>query len=258
MLIEQQVKQLNALNEWFQSALGLSVADEFKKQLHPVLNYLKGDTLLQLGHFTHNSWLGELQFNRKWLASPYYIKDDNLLVCSLNHIPLPRNSLDCVVVPLSLEPFNDSLNVVDEIDRVLKSMGYVVFLSLNPWSLWGGAIKSGLLNCYAEKEIKMQTAFHLNRLFIQRGYRQCSLNNFYYIPPVNSRTLIKKLSFFNEIGKMLWPFPSGFYCYIAQKYEAIGPSLVAEEVLQSIPKDYNASLPVTNALGREKVFEQNI
>ncbi|RUR12206.1 methyltransferase domain-containing protein [Legionella sp. km772] len=249
MLIEQQIKQFTSLNKWFQNSLGLSVAEEFKKQLEPVLDYLKGDTLLQLGHYTHNLWLDDLQFNKKWLASPFYAKEDNLLVCSLNHIPLQRNSLDCVVAPLAIEPFDDSVNLIDEIDRILKPMGYVVFFSLNPWSLWGGAIKSGVVNCYSEKQIKMQTAFHLNRLFIQRGYRQCSLNNFYYIPPVNNSTLIKKLSFCNEIGKMLWPFPSGFYCYIAQKYEAISPSLVTDAVMEALPKEYDASLPVTNILG---------
>ncbi len=246
MLIEQQIKQFNALNEWFQTSLGLSVADEFTKQLHPVLDYLKGDTLLQLGHCAHNSWLDELQFNKKWIASPFYAKRDNILVSSLNHIPLPRNSLDCVVVPLTMEPFNNSLNLIDEIDRILKPMGYVVFLCLNPWSLWGGAIKCGLLSCYAEKQIKMQTPFHLNRIFIQRGYRQCSLNNFYYIPPVNNTSLIKKLTFCNEIGKMLWPVPSGFYCYIAQKYETIGPSPLLEEVIQKVSKDYETSLPMPN------------
>ena len=252
MLIEQQVKQFNALNEWFQTSLGLSVADEFKKQIHPVLDYLKGDSLLQLGHFTHNSWLDELQFNKKWIASPYFIKEENALICSLSQIPLPRNTLDCVFLPLAIEPFKNPLNLVDEIDRILKPMGYVVFLGLNPWSLWGAAIKWGFLQCYAEKDIKMQTAFHLNRLFIQRGYRQCLLNNFYYIPPVNNKALIKKLGFCNEIGKMLWPFPSGFYCYIAQKYEVIAPSLIVNEVIQSLPKDYEVSLPVSNIISREK------
>lgn len=252
MLIEQQVKQFNALNEWFQTSLGLSVADEFKKQLAPVLEYLKGDSLLQLGYFTHNSWLDELQFNRKWIASPYFLNESNLLVCSLNQIPLPRSSVDCVLVPLAIEPFENNLNLVDEIDRILKPMGYVVLLGLNPWSLWGAAIKLGLVHCYDEKNIKMQTSFHINRLFIQRGYKQCSLNNFYYIPPVNNKTLIKKLSFCNEIGKMLWPFPSGFYCYIAQKYQAIEPTLITEKVVQAIPKDYETSLPVTNTASREK------
>lgn len=246
MLIEQQVKQLNALHEWFQSVLGLSVADEFKKQFSPVLDYLKGETLLQLGHCANNLWLDDLQFNKKWIASPFYTNEKNTLVCSLNHIPLQRNSLDCIIAPLTVEPFINSLTLIDEMDRVLKPMGYVVFLGLNPWSLWSGALKCGWLHCYAEKKLKLHTSFHLNRILVQRGYRQCALNHFYYIPPVNNPALLKKLTFFNEVGKMLWPFPSGFYCYIAQKYEPIGPSLLVDTSIQAIPNEYESSLQATN------------
>ncbi len=246
MLIEQQIKQFNALNDWFQTFLGLSVAVEFKKQLHPVRDYLKGEYLLQLGYCSHNMWLDELQFNKKWIVSPFNAYANDLLISSLHQIPIQRNSLDCVIVPLALEPFNNSLNIIDEIDRILKPMGYVIFFSFNPWSLWGGAIKCGLLDCYGKKEIKMKTAFHLNRLFTLRGYKQCSLNSFYYIPPFNNRVLIKKLSFCNEIGKMLWPFPSGFYCYIAQKHQVISPSLIVEEIIQTVPNKYEPSLPLTH------------
>jgi SAM-dependent methyltransferase len=245
-LIEQQIKQFYALNEWFQSSLGLSVADEFRKQLSPVLDYLKGETLLQLGSCSRNSWLDDLQFTNKWIASPFSIDKKNSLISSLNQIPLQRNSIDCIVAPLTMEPFDNSLNLIDEIDRILKPMGYVVFLCFNPWSLWGGAMKCGLLNCYAEKKLKMHTPFHLNRIFLQRGYRQCSLNNFYYIPPVNNKSLLNKLSFFNEVGKMLWPFPSGFYCYIAQKYEPISPSLDVQAVIRVISKDYDSPLQAIN------------
>lgn len=120
-------------------------------------------------------------------------------------------------------------------------MGYVILLCINPWSLWGGAIKCGLLNCYNDHNIKMRTPFNLNRMFIQRGYRQASLNNFCYLPPVNSATLIKKLTFLDEIGKMLWPYPSGFYCYIAQKYQVIQPSLTLMSISQPI-NDYQSPL----------------
>jgi hypothetical protein len=52
-----------------------------------------------------------------------------------------------------------------------------------------------------------------------RGYRQCSLTSFYYIPPFRHQSLIEKLEFFNVMGRMVWPFPAGFYCFIAQKHQ---------------------------------------
>lgn len=243
MLIEQQIKQFRALNKWFQSPLGLFAAHEFAVNLDSIDEYVCGETLLQLGNCGENIWLKKLKFNHKWIASPFPLAPIQL-ESKLNHLPLNRNSVDCIIAPLTLEPFNDSLSLIDEIDRVLKPMGFVILLCINPWSLWGGAVKLGLLNCYRDRTIKMHPPFNLNRVFIQRGYRQISLTNFCYIPPVNSALLIKKLAFIDEIGKMLWPIPSGFYCYIAQKHQLIQPSLMVRSITKPI-SDYPPLQPVT-------------
>lgn len=247
MLIEQQTKRYNKLNTWFQTPLGLFVAEEFTLQLELVTDFLNGETLLQLGAGGNNPWLNALNFKHKWLAAPDITTKNISIQCSLAQLPLNRNSIDCIIAPLSLEAFSNGFSLIDEIDRVLKPMGFVIFLCINPWSLWGGAMKCGMLSCYGDRKIKMRSPFNLNRIFIQRGYRQCSLSNFCYIPPVNSKSLIKKLTFFDEVGKMLWPFPSGFYCYIAQKYEYISPALLPTPVLQPMTKDYKSPMqPATN------------
>ncbi len=246
MLIGQQIKQYRALNKWFQSPLGLFAAHEFAVNLESVHELLSGETLVQLGNCGDNVWLKKLKFAHQWVASPFALANKIQFESELNQLPLSRNSIDCLVAPLTLEPFNNSITLIDEIDRVLKPMGFVVLLCINPWSLWGGAIKYGMLNCYRDRTIKMRTPFNLNRLFIQRGYRQVSLTNFCYIPPVNSASLIKKLTFLDEIGKMLWPYPSGFYCYIAQKYQIIQPSLFVSPISSPI-SDYQLPLqPATS------------
>ncbi|CAM2909546.1 methyltransferase domain-containing protein [Legionella worsleiensis] len=247
MLIDQQIKHFKALNIWFQSPLGLSVVREFNNQLDLVKECLRGDALLQLGSCSTNPWLDSLSYHSKWLASPFEPHEGISLECSFSQIPLTRNSVDCVLAPMVLEPFDNSFSLIDEIDRILKPMGLIVLFSINPWSLWGAAMKLGLLNCYDHRKISLRTAFHLNRIFLQRGYRQCSLTNFGYIPPVNKKSLITKLTFFDEVGKMIWPYPSGFYCFIAQKYEHIGPSLLAQPVTHLDVKPYKSPLqPATN------------
>lgn len=247
MLIEQQKKHYQALNEWFQTPLGLKVAYEFTNQLEPLTDFLKGNTLLQLGACGSNSWLEPLDFKHKWIASPCYVPNKTDLECAFNHIPIHRGTVDCVLAPLTLEPFGASLSLMDEMDRIIKPMGFMVLLSINPWSLWGGAMKCGLVHCYNNRKIKMRTPYAINKLLAQRGYRQCLLNNFGYIPPVTSNTILEKLQFLDEVGKMLWPFPAGFYCYIAQKYEAITPAVIGDALIQPISKKYNAPLqPVAN------------
>lgn len=235
MLIEQQIKQYRTLNKWFKSPLGLFAAHEFLDNLDSEQEYSYGKTLLQLGNCGDNLWLKKFHYANKWIASPFIVANKVQLECSLNQLPLDRNSVDCVLAPLTLEPFGNTLSLIDEIDRVLSPMGFVIILSINPWSLWGGAMKTKLLHCFKDHKVKMRTPFNLNWIFLQRGYKQHSLSNFCYIPPVTNSSLIKKLIFLNEIGKMLWPFPSGFYCYIAQKYQIIQPSLVTK----SIEKPFN-------------------
>ncbi len=249
MLINQQIQEYGTLNQWFQSPLGLFVAREFTYLLKSLAQPLQGETLLQLGNCGSNGWLDTLRFNHKWIASPLKTNQVNQIECSLSQLPISRNSLDCVVVPLTLEPFGNGFGLLDEIDRVLKPMGCVVFMSINPWSVWGASVKCGWVHCYAKNKIKLRTPYHLNRIFLQRGYVQQSLIHFCYIPPINDQNMITKLSFFNEMGKMLWPFPSGLYCYIAQKYEYIKPSLMSNALIKPISADYKSPLqPAVNNL----------
>jgi hypothetical protein len=69
------------------------------------------------------------------------------------------------------------------------------------------------------------SSLSLKHDMLSRGYSLCLLDSFYYIPPVANRKWIHYLEFLNEVGKMVWPFPAGFYCLVMQKYQPIGPSL---------------------------------
>lgn len=246
-MIELQKKQFRTLNKWFRSPLGLYVAHEFLIHLELEKDYLWGDTLVQLGACGDNLWLQKFNYKTKLILSPYPLAHKIHLQSALNHLPLDRNSVDCVIAPLTFEPFGTNLNLLDEIDRVLKPMGFILLLGINPWSVWGGALKLGLLGCYAHQKIKMRSSFSINRMFIHRGYRQYSLNNLCYMPPINNNSLIKKMTLLDEIGKMLWPFPSGFYCYIAQKYQLIQPSLRELTVKQPLKKYQPPLQPVVSS-----------
>ncbi len=47
-------------------------------------------------------------------------------------LPFKRDSIDCILAPLTLQCFNLNKNPIDEIDRVLKPMGYLVIFGTNP------------------------------------------------------------------------------------------------------------------------------
>ena len=81
---------------------------------------------------------------------------------------------------------------------------------------------------------------------LHRGYTQCALTSFYYIPPVTNEFLIRKLEFLNEMGKMVWPFPAGFYCLIMQKYQPCSPSLLLDIADKGVLIQQESSLQATS------------
>lgn len=224
MLNEQDAKY-RGLDDWFKTAQGTRVGKAFASELTAYSDVLHGDRLLQLGSCGDNVWLTALQYRCKWLVTPYDTQKTSM-VSAINGLPINRNSVDCVLAPLTLEAFGYDKNPMDEIDRVLKPMGYVIFFGINPWSFWGAALRFRLMHCFGNNVGKLTSSLSLAHEMSSRGYSQCALTSFYYIPPVTNKNLIRKLEFFNEMGKMIWPFPAGFYCFIAQKYQPASPNLL--------------------------------
>lgn len=218
MIFNEQAQKYHALDAWFQTPQGRGVSRAFLSELEIIQEKFKGDRLLQLGHCGENSWLSALSYREKLLISPCQHAKNTALFTSLQALSINRNSADCVIAPFIMEAFPKNKVPFDEIDRILKPMGYIIFFGINPWSLWGAALRWGGLACFAKNSATLNSVFSLKHAFLQRGYQQCFLNSFYYIPPVKNAKLIKNLAFFNEIGKMLVPFPAGFYCLVVQKY----------------------------------------
>ena len=190
----------------------------FAAQLKQVSARLRGMTLLQLGNCGDNLWLSSLKYPYKWIVSPSNDTSNINLTGAFTTLPIDRSSIDCVLAPLSMEIFARGKSPLEEIDRVLKPMGYVVFLGINPCSFWGAALYFHGLQCLESEQMTFTSSLSVKYMMHQRGYRQCLLNNFYYLPPIHNEYVIKKLEFINQMGKMIWPFPSGFYCQIFQKY----------------------------------------
>lgn len=239
MSFNDQVGRFRALEEWFNSLQGNHVGHAFSAELIPLQSYLQGEILLQLGCGGDSPWLESLRYNRKWVASPYSASSKTEVITSLHQLPLDRNSVDCVLMPLTLNAFTHQKNPIDEVDRVLKPMGYVVFFGVNPVSFWGACMRMKRFSCFGPLLGKSQSIFFIKRAMLRRGYTQCSLSSFYYLFPVRKKKWIDKLEILNELGKMIWPCPAGFYCLVMQKYqESYPPMCVNSEVSKSLATEY--------------------
>lgn len=217
--LKQQIHTYQLLDNWFYSPQGMWLSQHFIETLLVYKDILRGNHLLQLGLCGTNSWLNGLDFSYKWIASPYVSHQHNQIITSLKQLPLEKASMDCVCAPLTMEAFSKNQAIIDEMDRVLKPMGYLVILGINPMSFWGAALKIGLLSGLSSHALNLHSSFSVNRACIARGYKQHALINFGYLPAFKTSARFKTFFFIEEVGKMLWPFPAGFYCYIAQKYE---------------------------------------
>ena len=229
LVLDEQITKYKALDEWFRTPQGIRVAQAFLSELAAVKDFFGGKSLIQLGSCGNNPWLSVLQYRQKWVFSPCQAMDKITLLTSLTSLPIERNSIDCVVAPMTLEAFGFNRNPLDEIDRILKPMGYAVFIGVNPVSFWGAALRFNSIHCFGKSTSNLSSSLSLKHAMISRGYTQCLLRSFYYIPPVSNRKLIHQLEFFNEVGKMIWPFPAGFYCFIVQKYQSVNPSLLFDK-----------------------------
>lgn len=224
--------KFRALDDWFNSPQGIDVADFFSLELHQLNEFLHGNILLQLGSCGKNSWLQPLRYNHKW-PTTFYLQKTTAFISSFNQLPIDRDSIDCVIAPLVMEAFELAKSPFDEIDRILKPMGYVVFFGINPLSLWGIHLRLKRSSCFGQLKAKAKSIFSVQRAMLHRGYIQRYFSSFYYIPPVASKKWLDKLEILNELGKMISPCPAGFYCLVMQKQQETNSDLLlsaAEEV----------------------------
>jgi SAM-dependent methyltransferase len=225
LILDEQVIKYRALDQWFQMPQGARVARAFLSELQGVCELFSGTRLVQLGLCGDNIWLPALRFSHQFRVSPFAVSQSRAnVVAALNALPFDRNSVDCVIAPLILEAFGHDKTPLNEIDRILKPMGYVVFFGVNPWSFWGAALGLKTVACFGDRAGLLTSSLSLKHVLFHHGYTQCMLKSFYYIPPVRHQKAIRYLEFFNEMGKMIWPFPAGFYCLIVQKYQPASPT----------------------------------
>lgn len=208
-----------ALREWFLTPQGCDVARAFAAELENAHIGNQGKYLLQLGDCGTNPWLESLNYQSKWLLHPDDSHYKRSIISNLNTMPLERESIDCVVAPLSLEICGHEENPIDEIDRILKPMGHIIFFGVNPWSWWGASLRWGRLSCFAHVSARFSSSLSLKYAMTARGYSQSWFSSFYYLPPIGSDFWLHKLEFLNQMSKMVWPYPAGFYCLILQKYD---------------------------------------
>lgn len=233
MNLDEQRYKYRALDDWFKTPQGYYLGEAFAAQLARCDAYLKGERLLQIGLCGDNHWLDPLLFNQKYTFTPCLDAPEACCIGSPQALPFHRNSMNVIIAPMLGDIFRYNNDPLDEMDRVLKPMGYAVFLGINPVSLWGIARHFHALSCFGRTSVTLTSSLLLRRALLARGYQQAAFDTFYYVPPFQSKVWIKRCLFLNDMGKLTSFFPAGFYCLVMQKYQGALPPLrpISEQAL---------------------------
>lgn len=215
-----------SFDNWFYRPQGRHIAQLFT-EIVPRFNLPSGgQILLQLGTFGENLWLPLFNYPKKIIASPLIqLGRPCHLYTGFDNLALESSSIDLVIAPFLIESCICDFSPFDEIDRILKEMGIILLWGINPFGFWGLALKLGLLAGIGRKDFHMMSYFSIIKEMKRRGYQQYFFETFQYAPPVKSESMIKRLEFLNQMGKMIALTPSGFYCILMQKY-TLDPNLL--------------------------------
>lgn len=207
------------INQWFDTTAGQSVISAIDQKLTPILNQLRGEHLLQIGverRFWHYNFF---RYQHVHILSNSIRAEYASIITDLESLPFQSESMDCVIAPFTFEICDNDELLLNELDRIINPMGYLILIGINPWGLWGKLKPNKQHNEFIKGKKRMVSAITLRQRLVKLGYNVQLVDSFYYLPPVASDPLREKLSILNEVGKMIWPIPGGFYLVLAQKFQ---------------------------------------
>ena len=217
MNINCEAERFKALTQWFITPQGLDVSKHISYQLASMRSLLTGTTLLQFGNAGENVWLTALNYRYKWVMGAEQIYQHAHCIGAMEALPFDEESIDCIFLPFSLDISANKAIILDEIDRVLKSTGLLICVGVNALSIWGLWVKYCKQSLFGVYKGMPKTTFFIQHELFKRDYHQLYCESFYFIPPVVQKKWLNYLAFLNQIGKMIMPIPSAFYCMVWQK-----------------------------------------
>lgn len=208
-------QRFEQLNTWFGTARGQRLANVFKRHLEVALPTCHGERLLQVGIAEQQNWLANSPVKTKLWLTPFYMDNPQLMVSSLYELPIQTNSIDVALCPLTLELLSYPLSLISELDRILSASGEIIFIGVNPISLWGLPRLWRQPSNFAVWQSHVFSMSRLNKVMRGYGYSIEWHHRFGYSPPCVMTDRTQR--FFESFGRMILPFPTGFYMLKAKK-----------------------------------------
>lgn len=124
-------------SDWLQSGTGIALLRDESYQVAGAFESIFGDQFLQIGAWGEGQLFRQFARTRRYAVVAAQPAPGVDLVSTLDQLAIAPDSIDAVFLPHILETAEDPLDVLREVDRILRPDGHLVVLGFNPWGWWG-------------------------------------------------------------------------------------------------------------------------
>ena len=124
--------------QWLETPLGGALLAQECRIVEEAFDGIFGEQCLQLGLWGEtNSFLRHARTQRTSLIDEASVEGGPSAIGQLHRLPVADDSIDCVLLPHTLDFSDRPHAILREVDRVLRSDGFLVVLGFKPGGLWG-------------------------------------------------------------------------------------------------------------------------
>ena len=201
---------------WFNTDLGKCLTSEACAHVSSLIPHGYHGVALQIGP-TKQDLLTDIDCGERVYIAPGHQKLDGLQVCSnWDTLPFERRSIDLVVLFHVLDFGQDPGGVLREVSEIVAPEGHLVILGLNPFGVWGVC---RLLKFRKNTMPWVANYFPLTRVqdwINLLGFVTVGGTMYFYRPPINNESILRRLQFMESAGRRWWPALSGAYILVAK------------------------------------------
>jgi len=208
------------IRQWFSSPLGSYLLEQEDLRVRRIMPKLFGYHVLQIGNPGQVNFLSSSNISHKIRM---FFNDDGgpeagcNLLGDREALAIASDSVDVVVMPHVLEFVPNPHRLLREVGRILIGEGHLLITGFHPWSLWGA---TRWLLFWREEPPWDGQFYGFSRIkdwLALLDFELMEYELFFFRPPLQNPRLMRKLGFWEKIGKHCWPFLGGIYVILAKK-----------------------------------------
>lgn len=160
--VTEMAQESRTVQHWLESPLGESLLLQESRIVEEALDGIFGEQCLQLGQWGEpRTFLRFARTQRAALIAEVAVDAGPSAIGQLHRLPVASDSIDCVLLPHTLDYSDRSQAVLREVHRVMRSDGHLVVLGFKPGGLWGlrrlipgAALPPGAENLISDRHLR--------------------------------------------------------------------------------------------------------